>query len=31
LRQSELKSVSKNRNISRALQSQAQKLLDKKA
>jgi hypothetical protein len=31
LRQSELKSVSKNRNVSRALQSQAQKLLDKKA
>jgi hypothetical protein len=31
LRQSELKSVSKNRNVSRALQSQAQKMLDKKA
>jgi hypothetical protein len=31
LRQSELKSVSKNRNVSRALQSQAQKLLEKKA
>jgi hypothetical protein len=30
LRQSELKSVSKNRNVSRALQSQAQKLLEKK-
>ena len=30
LRQSELKTVSKNRNVSRALQSQAQKLLDKK-
>jgi hypothetical protein len=30
LRQSELKSVAKNRNVSRALQSQAQKLLDKK-
>ena len=31
LRQSELKSVSKNRNVSRALQTQAQKLLEKKA
>jgi hypothetical protein len=31
LRQSELKSLSKNRNVSRALQSQAQKILDKKA
>ena len=30
LRQSELKSLSKNRNVSRALQSQAQKLLEKK-
>ncbi|HWE23763.1 MAG TPA: hypothetical protein VG496_07455 [Myxococcales bacterium] len=30
LRQSELKSVSKNRNVSRALQTQAQKLLEKK-
>ena len=30
LRQSELKSLSKNRNVSRALQSQAQKILEKK-
>src|SRR5205085_11867055 len=30
LRQSELKSLSKNRNVSRAIQSQAQKLLEKK-
>src|SRR5712671_602593 len=30
LRQSELKSLSKNRNVSRALQTQAQKLLEKK-
>ena len=30
LRQSELKAVSKNRNVSRALQTQAQKLLEKK-